>query len=118
MTFDTFKKLYKKFENIDYSKLGWRTEEYDDFLDAKFDNYQFHEWYLEQELIKENFNYQKYCCPVLAYHVFNGNRNQNESIIKIKSDGSYTIPIHDGGPSLVAINNCPWCGSNLKKENE
>lgn len=116
MNFTEFKYIYQKFENIDYSKPGWRTAEYDDFLDAKDDYHHFYEWYLKQELLKENFNTENFCCPVLAYHTFSGTKNENEAIIYQKSDKSFAIPIHDGGPSLIAIRNCPWCGSALKKK--
>lgn len=115
MNLEKFKRLFAKFENIDYTKPGWRTDEYEDFLDAKDDNHQFYEWYLQQELIKQNFSTENFCCNVLAYHTFSGKKEESDAIIYQKSDKSFAIPIHDGGPSLISIRNCPWCGSELKK---
>lgn len=115
MTFEEFKNLYKKNQSIDYSKPGWRTEEYDEFLDTLDNNEDFKEWYLIQKLEKENFNYQKYCCLTMANQIFTSTKEGSDAVIYIKSDGSFHIPIHDGGPSLIAINNCPWCGNKLRK---
>lgn len=28
-------------------------------------------------------------------------------------DGSYGLPVHDGGSSWITISHCPWCGSVL-----
>lgn len=30
-----------------------------------------------------------------------------------KKTESYGIIIHDGGTSMISINYCPWCGTNL-----
>jgi hypothetical protein len=30
-------------------------------------------------------------------------------------NGTYGIPIHDGGTSVIRISYCPWCGQHLSK---
>lgn len=30
-------------------------------------------------------------------------------------NGTYGIPIHDGGTSVIVIKYCPWCGQQLPK---
>jgi hypothetical protein len=32
--------------------------------------------------------------------------------------GRYGLIVHDGGPSVIEINFCPWCGVNLSKTPE
>lgn len=32
-------------------------------------------------------------------------------------DGTYGIPIHDGGSSIIEIKFCPWCGNKIKRTN-
>jgi hypothetical protein len=39
-----------------------------------------------------------------------------DNIIVRASDGSYGLPIHDGGSSYIEIRFCPWCGSRLPGE--
>jgi hypothetical protein len=34
-------------------------------------------------------------------------------IISRLRDGRFGVPIHDGGSSVIVINNCPWCGTTL-----
>jgi hypothetical protein len=36
-----------------------------------------------------------------------------DTIVKTLSDGTYIIPIYDGGNSGIVIRHCPWCGSQL-----
>jgi hypothetical protein len=39
--------------------------------------------------------------------------NNADVIINKWGNGTYGIPIHDGGTSVIQINHCPWCGSKL-----
>ena len=36
-------------------------------------------------------------------------------IMRKWKDGTFGIPIHDGGSSVIKINYCPWCGKNLNQ---
>lgn len=36
-----------------------------------------------------------------------------DAVIVRLEDGSYGLPVHDGGSSWIAIGFCPWCGSRL-----
>ncbi len=38
-------------------------------------------------------------------------------IAKFKN-GTFHIPIHDGGGSGIAIDYCPWCGADIRKKPE
>ena len=42
--------------------------------------------------------------------------NDVDIIINKWSDGTYGIPIHDGGSSIIEIKYCPWCGETLKNK--
>ncbi len=39
--------------------------------------------------------------------------NNADVIINKWGNGTYGIPIHDGGTSVIEISHCPWCGSKL-----
>ncbi|RLD29804.1 MAG: hypothetical protein DRI75_02120 [Bacteroidetes bacterium] len=76
-----------------------------------------------QKLEEEKFNHQEFCCLTMADNLFES-RDSNgqikydnvDVIINKWSDGTYGIPIHDGGTSIIEIKYCPWCGKNLKKK--
>ncbi|PHR69024.1 MAG: hypothetical protein COA67_11510 [Lutibacter sp.] len=121
MNLDEFKALHKKFENIDYFKQGWMTDEYDLYIEAIHEKQEFHNWVLIKDLEKEKFDYLKFCCVSMAHKVYVSIDNKgeikqgnNDAVINRWKDGTYGIPIHDGGMSVVKINFCPWCGENLK----
>jgi hypothetical protein len=40
--------------------------------------------------------------------------NNADVIINKWGNGTYGIPIHDGGSSVIEITYCPWCGTKLK----
>lgn len=123
MEFEQFRSLYKKFfedsDALDVSNF----DEYESFVDALYENKEYHDWFIKTKLEKEGFDYEKYCCFEMAGHIFDSLNEDGEIkhedvdvIMNELSDGSYGIPIHDGGPSVVKINFCPWCGSKLSNE--
>lgn len=34
-------------------------------------------------------------------------------VVRRLDDGTFDIPIYDGGTSGIEIKYCPWCGANL-----
>ena len=34
-------------------------------------------------------------------------------VVRVKDTGEFGLRIHDGGSSFIAIQHCPWCGSDL-----
>lgn len=123
MKFEQFKSLYKKyFEDSDSLDISNFTE-YESFVDAIYENKEYHDWFLRKKLEREGFNYAGYCCFEMAGHIFDsldesGNIKQDDpEVVLIKqNNGSYGIPLIDGDHSVIKINYCPWCGSKLNNE--
>ena len=124
MDFESFKQLHFKFkEALENGKLLHEEDE-DSYYEAMESNPEYSDWVLTQSLEEDGFDYSAFCCPTMAYHVSSSFDEQGEIkyedvdvIINKWEDGTFGIPIHDGGPSVVKINFCPWCGSKLN-ENE
>ena len=80
-------------------------------------------WYLEQELKKRKFDYGSFCCFIMAFQVAKGVKRTGkiiyddvDVIMRKWEDGTYGIPIHDGGSSIISIKYCPWCGKQLNNQ--
>lgn len=65
----------------------------------------------------------KFCCNIMEQHILlsfgkNGEIKYDEVDVVMNKwpNGTYGIPIHDGGTSLIVINFCPWCGMQLNKK--
>jgi hypothetical protein len=121
MNFEDFKKLHSTF-----SKLGMTYQEmeslgYERYIDEMHSNIEFYRWTIKDKLEKQGFEYESYCCLELAKRVFDSLDEQGEIkyddpdvVINKWKDGTFGIPIHDGGTSIITIKFCPWCGSDLK----
>ncbi len=121
MEFEKFKELHHKYSNSDWSNID--SNDFSSYAEAIQQNKEFHEWAVKTDLDKAGFNYSEYCCLMMANQVYlsyneNGDlENANSDVIINKwKDGTFGIPIHDGGPSIVKINFCPWCGENLETD--
>lgn len=123
MDFKEFKILHKRFTEVLNSGKTADFEEYDDYLDARYENEYFSNWAIEQSLNEKNFDYSSFCCVVMANSISNsiddsGNVKYDDAgvIMHKWEDGTFGIPIHDGGFSIIKIKYCPWCGSKLGDE--
>lgn len=121
MEFEKFKELHLKYSNSDWSNID--SSDFSEYSEAIQENKEFHEWAVKTDLDKAGFNHSEYCCLMMANQVslsYNENGdidNENSDVVINKwKDGTFGIPIHDGGPSIVKINFCPWCGSNLNDD--
>lgn len=65
-------------------------------------------------------NNKIFCCREMADKI--AESIESEGVIKYNNadviinkwgNGTYGIPIHDGGTSVIEISHCPWCGSKL-----
>ena len=79
---------------------------------------------MEQKLIAKNVNISDYPCIHMAHKstLFCDNHHDvmdcpDVAVIR-KSDGTFGIPIRDGGSSSYEIKYCPWCGMSLPSSNE
>jgi hypothetical protein len=41
--------------------------------------------------------------------------NDPDVLIWRFDNGDFGLPVRDGGPSMVVIKHCPWCGTELKQ---
>ncbi len=123
MTFEEFKILHNKFSSLPSQEATLNAEEQEKYIDAFYDNEQFSNWAKEQDMKEKGFDYSSFCCVTLASHVFDSFdedgtiKHEDTDVIMNKwKDGTFGIPIHDGGASIVKINFCPWCGENLETD--
>ena len=122
MDLETFKILHKKFSTGSLSRESGQTLEFDEYLNAIHDSTECGNWYLSQNLKKKKFDFSVYCCLTMATHVAEGIGKRGkiiyddvDVIMRKWKDGTFGIPIHDGGSSVIKINYCPWCGKNLNQ---
>ncbi|MFB9863028.1 DUF6980 family protein [Rufibacter immobilis] len=120
MEFDEFKNLHNKFSGALLTEELLNSLEYERYSNTLDENKEFYHWTLKFELEKASFNYENYCCPEMAYRIHESLDDEGEidhdnldAVIHKWSNGTYGIPIHDGGTSVITINFCPWCGTNL-----
>jgi hypothetical protein len=64
-----------------------------------------------------------YCCEDIEYHAtLNCDIHENpfdcpdQLIYCDEKEKNFGLIIHDGGSSFIAIQFCPWCGSNLEQK--
>ena len=121
MTFEEFKALHHKYYGVK-SEVDYSSEEYESYIDARYEHKEFHEWALVQSLKEKNFPYKDFCCVDMAQRIYESLDEKGEieyddvDVVMNKwDDETFGIPIHDGGTSIIEINFCPWCGKKLKK---
>jgi len=119
MTLEEFKEFHIALEK---SPLLYQDSRYEAYIDLIYSSQELCNWVLQYDMEEKGFEYKEYCCLVMAKHVSDSlDENQeiqhdNHDVIMNKwKDGTFGIPIHDGGSSVVEINFCPWCGENIKK---
>lgn len=124
MTIDEFKILHSKFSKFPLPIEVWQSEEYKKYQEALYENQDFQDWILIQKFEHAGFNYTKFCCLEMSDKIFESKDDKGnikygnvDVIINQWKDGTFGIPIHDGGSSIIEINFCPWCGTNLKTQN-
>jgi len=122
MNLEEFKKLHYQFSKLPLPKEIWSSKEYDDYIGTLNSNKEFYEWTLSDKFKTSGFNHDGFCCLEMANKIFesldkNGENifNDVDIVMRKWDDGTYGIPIHDGGSSIIEIKHCPWCGTELKK---
>ena len=122
MTFEEFKILHNRFSKLPLPKEVWQSSEYEQYAEHLTNNSEFYEWTLTEKFKKAQFDFSEFCCLKMADKIFDGiDKNgeidyDNVDVIMRKwKNGTYGIPIHDGGSSIIEIDYCPWCGKKLNK---
>ena len=123
MTFEEFKILHRNFSKPSLQRDVYDADAHETYIEAFQENAEFSNWVLIQEMEKDGFDYSSYCCVTMAHHIYDSidddgeiKYDDHDIIINKWKDGTFGIPIHDGGSSIVKINFCPWCGENLKND--
>ncbi|WP_347157085.1 DUF6980 family protein [Pontibacter chitinilyticus] len=122
MELEKFKVLHARFSEKHLTKEVVQSEEYEAYVDAIHEDEACYNWATAEKLKSNGFDYESYCCLMLADQVFQSLDETGETkygnvdvIINKWDEGLFGIPIHDGGTSMVVINYCPWCGTKLSK---
>jgi hypothetical protein len=120
MDLEAFKILYKRFSKLPLPKEVWETPEFEEYQNAIVASEECNNWYLAQNLKKKKLDFSTFCCLTMATHVSEGIGKRGKTIydnvdviIRKWEDGTFGIPIHDGGTSVITISYCPWCGLKL-----
>ena len=78
------------------------------------------EWSLRRYLHEQGVdNLDAYPCLHVALHSLHQCEQHDtawecpDTLLVKTDDGGFGLPIRDGGPSLVPIHFCPWCGVDL-----
>ncbi|MCC9168346.1 DUF6980 family protein [Pontibacter harenae] len=121
MELERFKELHTRFFGKELPEEVVQSEEYEAYADAIHEDETCYNWATAEKLKGKGFNYENYCCLMMADKVFQSLDEEGEIkygdvdvVINKWDEGLYGIPIHDGGTSMVLINYCPWCGSKLE----
>lgn len=123
MDFESFKQLHIRFNEALEKGKFLHEEDQEAYFEALESNPKYSDWVLKQTMEEEGFDYSSFCCLTMAYNVSQSLDESGEIlhddvdvIINKWDDGSFGIPIHDGGSSIVKINFCPWCGTKLNND--
>ena len=121
MTFEEFKSLHEKY-SLPLPQIIEDEDEYVRYIEAWNDRTEFFSWTVKKAFYTSNLTFEDYCCAKMAR--FNRNSyssngdlkwNDPDMILCVTKEREYLIPIHDGGSSGVQIRYCPWCGSDLNR---
>ena len=114
--------LHYRFSKLPLPREEWETNEYEQYINALHSNQDFYEWTLIEKFKDNDFDYGNFCCLEMAEKIFdsldeNGQIKHDDMDVVVNKweDGTFGLPIHDGGTSMIEIKFCPWCGENLKK---
>ncbi|MGV3538603.1 MAG: DUF6980 family protein [Rufibacter sp.] len=123
MSFEEFKQLHERYSKLPLPKEVWQESNYERYKDA-LDIKEFQGWVLEEKLKQKQFDYHQFCCLIMADKIYESLDESGEikydevDVVMNKwENGTFGIPIHDGGTSIIEINYCPWCGKSLKNKN-
>ncbi len=120
MELEKFKELHYKFSGKKLPQEVLESEEYEVYEEAIHEDEACYNWATAEKLKAQGFDYQSYCCMMMADKVSESLDEEGEIkyddpevIINKWDEGFYGIPVHNDGATMVVINYCPWCGSKL-----
>ena len=123
MDFEEFKNLHTKFSKALQQGKLLPEDLHELYIDELHGNKKYSNWVLKKKLKENDFDFSEFCCVKMASHIFDSFNEfgeikyEDHDIIMNKwEDGTFGIPIHDGGSSVIKINFCPWCGTKLSDE--
>jgi hypothetical protein len=122
MELERFKTLHARFFGKELPEEVLQSEEYEAYADAIHEDEACYNWATTEKLTSVGFDYESYCCMMMADKVFESLDEEGEIkyddpevVINKWDEGFYGIPVHNGGATMVVINYCPWCGTKLSK---
>jgi hypothetical protein len=122
MELERFKELHTRFFGKHLPEEVIQSEEYETYSDALHEDEACYNWVTAEKLKSKGFDYDNYCCLMLADKIFESLDEDGETryddpeiVINKWDEGLYGIPVHNGSASMVVINYCPWCGTKLSK---
>ena len=120
MELEKFKELHARFFGKELPEEVTASEEYEAYVEAIHEDEACYNWATAEKLKAKVFDYESYCCLMLADKVYQSldedgeiKYDDPEVIINKWDEGLFGIPVHDGSTTMVVINYCPWCGTRL-----
>jgi hypothetical protein len=121
MQCDQFREMYPSFfGNGGSLRTRFDDESYSDWVEHLNNCQSCGDWYLTAQLEARAVPLDDVPCVHVAYHsLLNCEVHQNAwecpDVALVRDDGTFGIPVRDGGSSFIEINYCPWCGQSLSK---
>lgn len=122
MELDNFKELHIRFFGKDLPEEVLDSADYAAYVEAIHEDEACYNWATAEKLKSKGFDYESYCCMMLADKVYESLDADGEArlgdpevIINKWDEGLYGIPVHNGSATMVVIHYCPWCGTKLSE---
>ena len=78
------------------------------------------EWYMAREVERWGGAVSRFPCVHVAYYATLRSADYRDAascpdcLVVREPDGSFALPVRDGGRIAATIRFCPWCGTELK----
>ena len=113
-----FRAFHAKIQDPEVFNEVARTQDYLDYVQHMSECDSCSDLYMADAVKRRGARVEDYPCVHIAYRETFAlgspdPDNDPDVIIRRFSDGGFGIPVRDGGPSMVVINYCPWCGVKL-----
>ncbi|MCG8351078.1 MAG: hypothetical protein MI924_25190 [Chloroflexales bacterium] len=120
MNCSEYRANYAEFDKFPLPREVWDTPEWTAWIDHFHQCNECADWDLAQRVIKRGYDPQSFPCVHIADQITQTCDQHPDPhdcpdvlIVYAPRFDEYAIPIRDGGPSVVCIRFCPWCGVQL-----
>ena len=118
MNCSEYRQLYSRYTAYPLPRKVHETQEFDEWQDHSLDCRSCADWDYGKRVEATGHTVGEYPCVHIAYQVTQQCETHPDpydcpDVLIVEFEGTYGIPIRDGGSSRVVISHCPWCGLEL-----